>query len=57
MKEFLETHKLEYLQQAITYGKEHPYKNSEYKGKIPEIIEIVKANKYYCCPLKLKVAN
>lgn len=46
MKEFLETHKLEYLQQAITYGKEHPYKNSEYKGKIPEIIEIVKANKY-----------
>jgi hypothetical protein len=46
MKEYLKSHKLEYLQQAITYGKEHPYENANYRGKIPEILSIVKAKKY-----------
>ena len=46
MAEFLKTHKLEYLQQAIAYGKENPYVNSEYKAKVPEILSIIKASKY-----------
>ena len=46
MEEFLKTHKLEYLQQATAYGKEHPYENASHVGKIPEILSIVKAKKY-----------
>lgn len=46
MEEFLKTHDLQYLQQAVTYGKEIPYENSKYKAKIPEILAIIKANKY-----------
>ena len=46
MEEFLKTHKLEYLQQAIAYDKEHPYENANHVGKIPEILSIVKAKKY-----------
>lgn len=46
MGEFLKTHKLEYLQQAIAYGKENPYINSKYKAKIPEILSIIKVHKY-----------
>lgn len=46
MEEFLKTHDLQYLQQAVTYGEEIPYENSKYKAKIPEILAIIKANKY-----------
>ena len=47
MEDFLKTHKLEYLQQLIKpYGKEKPYKNFRHKGKISEILSIVKAKKY-----------
>ena len=47
MEEFLKTHKIEYLQQLIKpYGKEKPYKNFRHKGKISEILSIVKAKKY-----------
>ena len=47
MEELLKTHKIEYLQQLIKpYGKEKPYKNFRHKGKISEILSIVKAKKY-----------
>lgn len=46
MAEFLKTHNLHYLQQAIAFGNTNPYKNSKYRAKVPEILAIIKANKY-----------
>ena len=46
MEEFLKTHNLQYLQQAIAFGNSNPYENSKYSNKIPEILAIIKANKY-----------
>lgn len=47
MEEFLKTHSIEGLQQMVeSYGKEKPYKNSQNKAAIPEILAIVKQKKY-----------
>lgn len=46
MGEFLKTHNIAGLQQAIAFSKENPYVNSQYKAKVPEILSIIKANKY-----------
>ena len=46
MAEFLKTHNLKYLQQAVAFGSNNPYENSKYRAKVPEILNVIKSNKY-----------
>ena len=46
MQKFFEEHSGTFLQMARAFGKEMPYLNSEHREQIPEVLNIVKANKY-----------
>lgn len=46
MQEFLKTHNLKYLQQAVAFGSSNPYENSKHRAKVPEILDVIKTNKY-----------